>query len=362
MSYADPPPTAADAVEASLAAVQAELDTFLSRQRDMLRTVSSELAVVGDLALTAFVGGKRLRPLFCYWGARAAGGRPDDPGILRSAAALELLQAAALVHDDVIDGSDTRRERPAAHRHLEVHHRRRGWSGDAERFGVGAAILVGDLFLVWSDQLFSASGLGGAALERGRRLFDLMRTEVMAGQYLDIVAQSLPEPDPEVIATVLRYKSARYSVERPLQIGAALAGGSDALIGALSDFGLPVGEAFQLRDDLLGVFGDPRITGKPSGDDLREGKRTMLVAHAFANGDDSQRELLTKGLGATNLDPAGVEALRTVLRDTGAVAAVELQIEQRRTAALRALRALPVDPPTRDALRTLAGAAIDRDR
>ena len=183
------------------------------------------------MALTALVGGKTAASpvlLLGRPGRGRAAGRSRDPAQPRPR--WKLLQACG--------PGPRRRHRRQRHAtrsgrpptgHCEAHHRRRGWSGDAERFGVGAAILVGDLFLVWSDQLFSASGLGGAALERGRRLFDLMRTEVMAGQYLDIVAQSLPQPDPEVIATVLRYKSARYSVERPLQIGAALAGGSDEL-------------------------------------------------------------------------------------------------------------------------------------
>ncbi len=339
----------------------AALDEFLTQQRAVLLSVSAHLAEVDDLISSALGGGKMLRPLFCYWGWRSAGAPGDDPGLFRAAASLELLQACALVHDDVIDASDTRRGQPAAHRRLQRHHETSGWAGDAARFGTAAAILVGDLLLAWSDELFTASGLAPEAIRAGRPVFDVMRTEVMAGQYLDVVVQSQANPDPGAIADVLRYKSAKYSVERPLQLGAALGGADDRLLAGLSAFGLPLGEAFQLRDDLLGVFGDPKVTGKPAGDDLREGKRTMLLAHAHARADAAQRSILHQ-LGKPDLQPEHIQQLKAVLIATGAVARVERDIEDRRARALAALDDLRLEPKSDAALRSMAKAVTDRDR
>ncbi len=341
--------------------VDAVLDQFLSEQSDVLLAVSPRLQPLVELAASYLSGGKRLRPAFCYWGWRAAGGEPCD-GIFRAAASLELLQACALVHDDVMDGSDTRRGRPAAHRVLEALHRDQGWQGDPAVFGEGAAILLGDLFLTWSDQLFTASGLPASALNRGRPRFDSMRAELMAGQYLDLVVQAQSEPEQDEIGTVLRYKSAKYTIEHPLQLGALLGGGSDALVAGLGEFGLPLGEAFQLRDDLLGVFGDPAITGKPAGDDLREGKQTLLIAEARAAGDRRQREVLRGGLGDRHLTAEAAEELRAVLRQTGADTAVERHIDSRLARALARLDTLDIPDTARWALAALADASAHRAR
>lgn len=342
-------------------AIDAELADFLEEERGHLLAVSADLAPVANLASDYLDGGKRLRPAFAYWGWRAAGGEPCL-GIIRAAASLELLQACALIHDDVMDASDTRRGRPSAHRRFESHHAAADWDGNAEAFGSGAAILLGDLFLAWSDQLFSASGLPDEALRRGRPLFDAMRTELMAGQYLDLVVQSLPKPDRTAIGTVLRYKSAKYTIEHPLQLGALLGGADDGLVAGLSDFGLPLGEAFQLRDDLLGVFGDPAVTGKPAGDDLREGKQTLLIAVAFESSDEQQRDVLRAGLRNRDLDDDGVARIRDVLQSTGAVTAIEQEIGVRRDAAMQALARLELPVTARGALTALAEAAVKRIR
>ena len=347
------------AAEDPRAAVDAALTAFLDEQCRRLGAVSQELAPITDLAASYLAGGKRLRPSFCYWGWRATGAAPEA-GLIAAAAALELLQACALIHDDVMDGSDTRRGRPSAHRQLEAHHRAHGWRGDPAAFGTGAAILLGDLFLTWSDQLFTASGLPPQSLLRGRPLFDAMRSQLMAGQYLDLVVQSQPDPQREAIGTVLQYKSAKYTIEHPLQLGALLAGADDRLVAGLGAFGLPLGEAFQLRDDLLGVFGDPSVTGKPAGDDLREGKQTLLIAEAMEACDREQRAILLAGVGSPDLDDAGVEAIREILLSTGSAAAIEAQIEQRLQAALCALDDLQIAEEALEALRALAGAAVNR--
>lgn len=305
-------------------------------------------------------GGKRLRPLFCYWGYRAAGGADCD-AVMAAAASLELVQACALAHDDLIDASDSRRGRPSLHREWAGHHGERGWTGDAERFGLAAGILIGDLFLAWSDAMFSTSGLLPEQLTRARPVWDLMRIELMAGQYLDVVEQARGESSLRRSLQIAALKSGRYSVERPLLLGAAIAGADAEAVETLGGFGFDIGVAFQLRDDLLGVFGDPAVTGKPAGDDLREGKRTALVAAAVDGTDPTARKTLLSRLGDPSLTEADVAELQQILVDSGAAATVERMIEERATRALDRLRAAGnLDPTGGAALRELAAAALQR--
>jgi geranylgeranyl diphosphate synthase type I len=326
----------------------------------VLASIDPALQPVAD-AIEAFVigGGKRLRPAFAYWGYRGAGGRDSDE-VVAAVAALELVQASALMHDDVMDASDTRRGEPAVHRRFATLHSRHGWDGDGELFGAGAAILLGDLCLAWSDELLRTSGLAVDALLRARPVFDLMRTEVIAGQYLDVHAQATADSSLERASTVARFKSAKYTVERPLLLGAAIADASPELRDVYSAYGLPLGEAFQLRDDILGVFGDPARTGKPAGDDLREGKRTYLVASAFAAADDAVREQLQRSLGNPELDEAGVDELRQIIVRTGALDQTEKRIAELTAVALAALRAADLPADAADMLADLASAATRR--
>jgi geranylgeranyl diphosphate synthase type I len=263
-----------------------------------------------------------------------------------------------------MDGSETRRGRPAMHRTLARMHDRLGWSGDADRFGEAGATLAGDLCLAWSDELLATSGLDPAALAAGRAVFDTMRTQLMGGQYLDVLEQVLPRSSGGGTTArarrVIAYKSAKYTVEHPLLVGGQLAGASAAQLAAYSAYGLPLGEAFQLRDDVLGVFGDPAQTGKPAGDDLREGKRTVLVAEAVSRGTASQVEQLDRLLGCPDLDPDGVDALRAVIADTGALAAVEQLITQLADQAQAALDTASVEQPGLAVLRELVVAATAR--
>lgn len=338
------------------------LADFLDEQAAVLAPLGPDATRLLDGARAAVTGGKRLRAAFCWWGYRALRPRPspeEERAVLRACAALELLHASALAHDDVMDASDTRRGQPSAHRALETEHRAAGWRGDAAQYGVAGAILLGDLMLGWAEELLGACGLPPAQVLAGRRVFALCRTEVIAGQFLDVSVQARAHADVDAAMTVLRYKSAKYSIERPLQVGAALAGGDADRLEALSRVGLPLGEAFQLRDDLLGVFGDPAVTGKPAGDDLVEGKRTVLVALALdAAGPGAAREL-DAGLG-TPLDPAGVARLREVIEQTGAREQVEQVIDALVERALAALEDAPVDDGARAVLRQLADAATRR--
>jgi geranylgeranyl diphosphate synthase, type I len=346
-------------VEGLRVRVQKSLDAFVEQQTPVIDEISDELAPVLDALTELLVGGKRLRPAFCYWGWRGAGGA-DVPAIIDAATALELLQACALVHDDVMDGSDTRRGRPAAHRRFAAHHRGQGWLGSPEGFGTGAAILLGDLALSWADELFFAADLPAEALLRAKRIYDLMRTELMSGQYLDLLEQARGGGSIERAARVTRYKTAKYTVERPLHLGATLAGAPAELMATYSAFGLPLGEAFQLRDDVLGVFGDPAQTGKPAGDDLREGKRTVLVAATLERTSPAETAEVRRRLGDPHLDAEGIDALRTVIQETGALAHVEELISARTDEALTALDAGAVDEPARSVLTQLAVAATTR--
>jgi geranylgeranyl diphosphate synthase type I len=350
-------------VEDLRARVHKALDDFLARQGDTLERVSPECAPLTESIADLVRGGKRLRPAFCYWGWRGAGG-PDCEPIVHAAAAMELFQAAALIHDDVMDGSDTRRGMPSVHRRFAARHAAAGWAGDGERFGLAGAVLTGDLCLVWSGELFAASGLDPQRLTAARAPFDRMRTELMAGQYLDMLEQALagdrPEQAVERARRVIRYKSAKYTILEPLRIGGTLAGAGPGLLATYRAYGLQLGEAFQLRDDVLGVFGDPCETGKPAGDDLREGKRTVLVAETLRAADAGQRALVQRLLGRPDLDAAGVDELREVIRATGALTAVERLIAQLVQRARAALAAGEVEEPARTVLDALIDAATDR--
>lgn len=350
------------------------ITAFLARQAEELHGLQPEIEPLLTVTERLLSGGKRMRPAFCLWGyvaATSAGGW--DPGapdpvldsVLDAAASLELLHASALVHDDVMDGSDTRRGAPAAHRQFEGLHAADDRLGEPEPFGRAGAILLGDLLVMWSVEMLEQAGLPTAVAPAAYAIAQRMRTEVTCGQYLDVTAQSRPfgaELDHALSAAnrVVEYKSARYTVYRPAQLGAAIGGGSASALDALAAYGSPLGRAFQFRDDLLGVFGDPDVTGKPVGDDLREGKRTVLVAHALAHTDAAGRTLLTSRLGDPQLDDAGVLALQQVIIDSGAREAVEAMIDRAYHEAIAALAEPSISAPGREALTALATAAVRR--
>ncbi len=340
--------------------VNAALADFLAAQRERLAGIDPALAPVSEtLADLVLGGGKRLRPAFAYWGFRGAGGA-DSAELVTCVAALELVQASALIHDDVMDSSDTRRGVPAVHRRFADRHAAARWAGDSEAFGRSAAILLGDLCLAWSDELFHGAGMDRAAVERARGVFDLMRTEVTCGQYLDVLAVATGDTSIERATKIAVYKSAKYTVERPLLLGAALADADDRVRAAYSRYGVALGEAFQLRDDVLGLFGDPAVTGKPAGDDLREGKRTYLIAAAVAAADPAGRALFDRLLGDPDLDDAGVRSLLDLITATGALALTERRIEQRTAEAVAALDGAGITAEAVAVLRDLAAAATRR--
>ncbi len=346
--------------------VQRALEAHLTRQREVLAELGEPMGPLVDAVAELLAGGKRLRAAFLYWGWRALGG-PDDDAAVRAASSMEVFQAAALLHDDVMDNSDLRRGRPTAHRAFAATHTRYGWNGDPARFGHAAAILAGDLCLNWTDEIFSTSGLPREALERARPEFDRMRTQLMGGQVLDMLEGALGWGELgyaerlERSRRVIRYKSAKYSVEQPLLIGARAAGADEATLAALSRYGTSLGEAFQLRDDVLGVFGDPEHTGKPAGDDLREGKHTALVAHTLELADPDGVELLAASLGDPDLDDATVEQCRRLIESSGALARTEEMIDAGAAAARSALaEAQGLTDDGRAALDGLVAICTDR--
>lgn len=335
-------------------------------QAEVLAPLGSEPTDLLDAVFSLLGGGKRLRAGFLYWGYRAAGG-PDSEALVRAASAMEVFQAAALIHDDVMDASDVRRGLPTAHRRLATLHQQRGLLGDADRFGEAGAILAGDLCLNWTDEIYSTSGLPDAELARGRATLDTMRTQLMGGQYLDVVEAAQTwrglsfDQRMERARRVIRYKSAKYTVEQPLLIGAACAGASEETLTALSAYGLALGEAFQLRDDLLGVFGDPSETGKPAGDDLREGKRTVLIAYLLEELDDREAERFAAVFGEPDISESAISWLRERAVDTGAVQAVEALIERLRTEAADALESAELTATGRQTLVDLIDVSTARN-
>ncbi len=338
------------------AAIQQVLDEFLDEQSTRLAPLGPDAERLMTRARESLSGGKRFRAAFCWWGYRAVSPQVEDElALLRACAALELLQASALVHDDLMDDSDTRRGRPATHKALEAEHAQQGWRGDTVQYGAAGAILLGDLLLAWSDELLRRCGLPLTQVAPALDVFDLCRTEVIAGQFLDVSVQARGRADVAEAMTVLRWKSAKYSIERPLHVGAALAGADAAALERISAYGLPLGEAFQLRDDMLGVYGDPATTGKPAGDDLVEGKRTVLVAHALEDADPAAAADLDAALG-TPLDDDAVERLRTIITASGAEAKVEGEIADLTAQCLRGLAAARLAD---EATAVLRGLAID---
>ena len=295
------------------------------------------------------VGGKRLRPAFCHWGFVGAGGDPDDARVIDAGAALELLHAFALFHDDVMDGSATRRGQPTVH---TVHEQRHGgqWAGEARRYGEGVAILVGDLTFVYADQLMRHAS--APAWE----IWNELRIELNIGQYLDIVGSAHRERRWAKAEQISRYKSGKYTIERPLHLGAMLAAPERAgeLLAPLSAYGLPLGDAFQMRDDVLGVYGDTVVTGKPVADDLREGKPTPLMALACASATSAQRQMLDR-VGAADLGEDDIASIQQIIIDTGALQRLEDHITSLTDAALASIPAMPLGDDAKDELVRLAG-------
>ncbi|MHA6795342.1 polyprenyl synthetase family protein [Pseudonocardia bannensis] len=348
--------------------VEEALQAYLERRRAGAAEIDPAFGeATGALAAFVLGGGKRIRPTFAWWGWRGAGGDPAGetaPAVLRAISALELIQACALVHDDLMDASATRRGRPTVHVEFAEQHAAAGWNGPPARFGAAAAILLGDLALAWADDMLRAAGLPAAAAVRAAVPWEAMRTEVLGGQYLDVLVQATGDASTRAALQIDRYKTAAYTVERPLHLGAAIADASPALVAAYRRFGADIGVAFQLRDDLLGVFGDPEVTGKPAGDDLREGKRTLLVALALARaaerGASAALQTLTAALGDHDLDAGAVDRVRDVLVELGAVQAVEQRIAALTGSALDALSTADVAEPAASRLAELAVTATRR--
>lgn len=358
--------------------VNERLEEFLSDRASILRSIAPDLDPLSEFSKRFLSGGKRFRAQFCHRGwqaVRGPGGDRSDAAstaeryaVVSASAALEVFHAAALVHDDLIDNSDTRRGAPSAHRVFESQHRRSGWAGSSAEYGRASAVLLGDLLLGWSDELLD-EGLAAlhdpAAARAARVEFNRMRTELTVGQYLDILEErawlAMPDEEQRTRAErVVVFKSAKYSIEAPLLIGGAIGGGSAAELDALRSFGLPLGIAFQLRDDLLGVYGDPEVTGKPAGDDLREGKRTVLVAIARERLAPSRRRLLDELLGDPDLAPDQVRMLQQTIRECGAVDELERVIAEQTERATSALETAPIDREAAAGLADLARAVTRR--
>ena len=348
-------------------AVRDELRRFIEDRTAQVAEIGGPVTeAVSHLSSFVLDGGKRIRPLYAWAGFVGGGGLDrggEDPAaMLRAAASLEFIQACALIHDDIIDSSDTRRGHPTVHRIVEKQHGEQSWAGDAAHFGESVAILVGDLALVWADDMLQDSGLSVDALQRAREPWRAMRTEVIGGQLLDISLEATAAESIELADSVNRFKTAAYTIERPLHLGAAIAGADQSTIDAFRGYGRDIGIAFQLRDDQLGVYGDPQVTGKPAGDDLREGKRTVLLATALQRADERDPAAaaeLRAGIGTTS-DPAAIARLAEIIAATGAVEAVEARIDALTASGLAHLASAGTSPEVTATLTDLAHRATAR--
>ena len=351
MSPAAPPSLAPIA-----ARVDACLDELLAGERARWGAFDADLAGPFDeISRMVRSGGKRLRPAFCHWGFVGAGGDPADERIVRAGAAFELMHAFALFHDDVMDDSASRRGAPTTHAVYADEHGRATWAGESRRFGEGVAILVGDLAFVLSDELLT--GLSSDVWE----LWNELRLELNVGQFLDLLGSVQGDRRLVKAERIARYKSGKYTIERPLHVGAVLAAPArrDELVPALSAYGLPLGDAFQMRDDIIGTFGDTVITGKPVGDDLREGKPTPLLARAVARAGPDQRRVLDR-VGVGVLDDAEIAAIQAVIVETGALEALEEHIAALTAEAVAALDRIDLAAEAREELTTLASYVAAR--
>lgn len=348
------------------AAFDAAIRDFFAERRAETETLGPDFAaVLAELESYVLRGGKRMRPTFAWLGWIGAGGDPQAPvarAVLTACAGFELLHASGLIHDDIIDASRTRRGQPAAHVLYAEQHRARRFTGDPKAFGTGTAILIGDLTLIWADALVRGSGLPADAQARLSPVWSTVRSEVMYGQLLDVISQASDEEGVEAALRVIRWKTAPYTVERPLQFGAAIAGADADLVTAYRAFGADVGIAFQLRDDMLGVFGDPAVTGKPSGDDLREGKWTLLVATGIKLADehDPTAAAYMRAKLGTDLSADEIDRIRAILAAVGAVDEIERQIAERTEKAVAVLEASSATPAAKQQLAEMAIKATQR--
>ncbi|HSL73799.1 MAG TPA: polyprenyl synthetase family protein [Ilumatobacteraceae bacterium] len=330
--------------------VEARLDELLSAERERWERFDPMLAQpIDEIRRLVLSGGKRLRPAFCHWGYVGAGGGDDDQIDIDAGAAFELMHAFALFHDDVMDDAATRRGQPTTHAVAAAEHAAKGWAGESRRFGEGVAILVGDLAFVYADRLMES------ASPEAMRIWNELRIELNIGQYLDIVGSVQGVRDVETAERICRYKSGKYTIERPLHLGAVLAAPerSDELLPALSRYGLPLGDAFQMRDDVMGAFGDAAVTGKPVGGDLREGKPTPLLARAVRRATPEQRAVLDL-VGRPGMDDQTVERIQQTIVDTGALDELEKHITELTTEAVEAITSASITDDAKAELIALA--------
>lgn len=352
-------PAPGEGLGAVVDAVNMRLETLFDGYRAHLGSVDPNLGPMADVAKAMVdAGGKRIRPAFVWWGYRATGTEPN-PAVITVAAAVELLHTFALIHDDIMDRARTRRGATTSHLAMAEIHEREGWVGDREWFGISSGIITGDLVSVWADQAFAQANLPPATLQAGFEVYNTMRAEVMAGQWLDVRLAALPQATTAESEHVALLKSGRYSITRPLELGAALGECADPeLLLALRTYGDHIGVAFQMRDDVLGIFGNMAKTGKSVGSDIREGKRTVLMLMALEHATPAQRAILDRSLGNPDVTNTDLDAVREIVVATGARDLVELKIQRDLDTALSA--AVNLDNPARQVLEELADLAANR--
>jgi geranylgeranyl diphosphate synthase type I len=328
--------------------VDAHLTKFFEQKREHARTLSApSVELVDALAEFTMRGGKRTRPAILIAGNAAVASGTIEP-LLDACAGLELLQSYLLVHDDWMDQDAERRGGITLHKLFA------GKTGDAH-LGASIAILAGDLGNAFAIELVAKSAGRSQYATPALEVFWTMQRDVVYGQALDLIAY-------RDVSLIQRLKTGSYSVKGPLLLGAVLGGATETQRAALEKYAEPAGLAFQMRDDMLGVFGAPDKTGKPAGNDLRAGKRTALIEEAEARLSEAERRPLSSVLGNHEASEHEIGTAMDLLSRCGAQAAVEARIEQLNQEAQAALQAGDLHEPGRTHLEQLARMFAFRDR
>lgn len=348
---------------------QQTLDIFLEQKTNELKEISNNCTPLINSIKTLTNNGKKLRAIICFWGWQSVTETKDETNIYKIAAALELFQAAALIHDDIIDNSDTRRNNPTTHKTFSQLHENQNLVGDPENFGKNSAILCGDLCLAWSEELF---GQIPQISQKTKEIFNLMRTEVMAGQYLEILQEKTPfsitekanRQELEEAKKILTYKSAKYSIKNPLLLGATFGLSQktpQTLLENYAKFGMAIGKAFQLRDDVLDIFGDPDIIGKPINGDLQSSKKTVLITLTKQKSNTKEKIILESLLKKTEKQSFEIDILKKIILECGALQEVEDTINKLYEDAFAILEKIEIDKKSKSALQEIINFATKRN-
>ncbi len=299
------------------------LEAYFEVKKKEAAVISPEYTdLVQYLSEYILAGGKRIRPFLAYMGYKVSGGNNNEK-IMRLGMALEIFHSFALIHDDIIDFSNLRRNKPTFHIMLQEWHQSKNWRGSSSDFGLGLAVLAGDILSTWSNELvFNLNN------RRVFKLYQEMKNEIMIGQAEDIFLSEVKNiSDKDRIVSVMMRKTSDYTAQKPLILGATLAGARNSQQEFYKNLSVPLGLAFQLKDDVLGMFGKRREIGKPTDSDIKEGKITLLIYYALKSGKIS-RDYLLKLLGNKKVTREQIVEFKNIIKRSGALQRVDSEIDK----------------------------------